>query len=166
MTSWNGNIFRVTGPLWGIHRSQVNSPHKSQWRGALMFSLICAWTNGCANNRDAGDLTRHNAHYGVTVMTVIHILPDYFTVTGAKQPWWIYRYWIHQGLKYEWLKQHQTMFIFDDMLHYPDVTMTSSCPKSPATRLCVQQLVEANGNGSTKAPTLLAFWWIPLTKGL
>ena len=21
----------------------VNSPHKSQWRGALMFSLICAW---------------------------------------------------------------------------------------------------------------------------
>ena len=25
----------------GIHRSPVNSPHKSQWRGALMFSLIC-----------------------------------------------------------------------------------------------------------------------------
>ena len=27
----------------GIHRSSVNSPHKGQWRGALMFSLICAW---------------------------------------------------------------------------------------------------------------------------
>ena len=26
----------------GIHRSPVNSPHKGQWRGALMFSLICA----------------------------------------------------------------------------------------------------------------------------
>ena len=25
----------------GIHRSPVNSPHKSQWCGALMFSLIC-----------------------------------------------------------------------------------------------------------------------------
>ena len=25
-----------------IHRSPVNSPHKGQWRGALMFSLICA----------------------------------------------------------------------------------------------------------------------------
>ena len=25
-----------------IHWSPVNSPHKSQWRGALMFSLICA----------------------------------------------------------------------------------------------------------------------------
>ena len=30
----------------GIHRSPVNSPHKGQWRGALMFSLICAWVNG------------------------------------------------------------------------------------------------------------------------
>ena len=26
----------------GIHRSSVNSPHKGQWPGALMFSLICA----------------------------------------------------------------------------------------------------------------------------
>ena len=26
----------------GIHRSPVNSPHKGQWRGALMSSLICA----------------------------------------------------------------------------------------------------------------------------
>ena len=26
----------------GIHRSPVNSPHNGQWRGALMFSFICA----------------------------------------------------------------------------------------------------------------------------
>ena len=26
----------------GIHRWPVNSPHKGQWRGALMFPLICA----------------------------------------------------------------------------------------------------------------------------
>ena len=30
----------------GIHRSPVNSPHKGQWRGALMFSLICTRING------------------------------------------------------------------------------------------------------------------------
>ena len=24
----------------------VRGPHKGQWRGTLMFSLICAWTNG------------------------------------------------------------------------------------------------------------------------
>ena len=62
MTSPNGNIFRVTGPLWGgIHRSPVNSPHKSQWRGALMFYLICAWINGWVNNGEAGDLRRQRA---------------------------------------------------------------------------------------------------------
>ena len=51
----------------GIHRWPVNSPHKGQWRGALMFS-ICAWTNAWVNNRDAGDLRRHRAHYDVTVI--------------------------------------------------------------------------------------------------
>ena len=39
----------------GIHRPPVNSPHKGQWRGALMLSLICAWMNGWVNNREAGD---------------------------------------------------------------------------------------------------------------
>ena len=52
----------------GNHRSPVNSPHKDQWRGALMFSLICAWTNSWANNGDADDLRLHRAHYDVTVM--------------------------------------------------------------------------------------------------
>ena len=52
----------------GIHRSPVNSPHKGQWRGALMFTLIYVWINGCVSNRAAGDLRRYCAHYGVTVM--------------------------------------------------------------------------------------------------
>ena len=52
----------------GIHRSPVNSPHIGQWRGALVFSLICALTNGQLNNREAGDLRRHRAHYDVIVM--------------------------------------------------------------------------------------------------
>ena len=52
----------------GIHRSLVNSPHKGQWRGALMLSLIYAWINGWGNNGEAGDLRRHRAQYTVTVM--------------------------------------------------------------------------------------------------
>ena len=52
----------------GIHRSPVNSPHKCQWRGALMFSLICVWINGWLNNREAGDQRRYRAHYDVIVM--------------------------------------------------------------------------------------------------
>ena len=47
----------------GIHRWPVNSPHKGQWRGALMFSLICARINGCVDNGEAGDFIRHRAHY-------------------------------------------------------------------------------------------------------
>ena len=39
-----------------------------KWRGALMFSLICAWLNGWINNRESGDLRRHPTHYDVTVM--------------------------------------------------------------------------------------------------
>ena len=46
----------------------VNSPHKGQWSGALMFSLICAWINDWVNNREAGDLRRHRGHYDVIVM--------------------------------------------------------------------------------------------------
>ena len=52
----------------GIHRRPVNSPHKGQWRGALMFSLICTWTNDWANNWEAGDLRRYRAHYDIIVM--------------------------------------------------------------------------------------------------
>ena len=52
----------------GIHRSPVNSPHKGQWRGALIFSLICTRINDWVNNREAGDLRRCRAHYDVIVM--------------------------------------------------------------------------------------------------
>ena len=53
----------------GFHLSPLNSPHKDQWCGALMFSLICAWIEDCVNNRKAGDLRRrHSTHYDVIVM--------------------------------------------------------------------------------------------------
>ena len=54
-----------------IHRSPVNFPHKGQWRGALMFSLIYVWINDWANNREAGDLRRQHGHYDVIVMWAV-----------------------------------------------------------------------------------------------
>ena len=57
--------FRVTGTLWG---NSPMTPYKGQWRGALMFSLICDWIYGWANNREAGDLRHHRAHYDVIIM--------------------------------------------------------------------------------------------------
>ena len=44
--------------VWGI-----------QWRGALIFSLICTWINGWVNNRDTGDFRRNRVHYDVTIMS-------------------------------------------------------------------------------------------------
>ena len=72
--SWNDGVikWKLFPPYWpfvqGIHRSPVNSPHKSQWRGALIFSLICALINGWVNTREADDWRRHRAHYDVIVM--------------------------------------------------------------------------------------------------
>ena len=77
MPSSNGNIFRVTGPLcrefsdW----SPMNSPHKGQWRGALMFYLICAWIN-------VGDLRRHCAHCDVTVVARTYVVITLQVVIG------------------------------------------------------------------------------------
>ena len=51
-----------------IHLSPVNSPHKGQWCGASMFSLICVWINGWVNNREAGYLRLYHTHYKVIVM--------------------------------------------------------------------------------------------------
>ena len=69
----------------GIHRSTVKSPHKGQWRGALMFSLICVWINGWVNNRAAGDLRRwinnRNPHGIIHVKTFL-ILCYAYLVTG------------------------------------------------------------------------------------
>ena len=38
--------------------------------GALMLSLIYARINGWVNNRKAGDLRHHRAHYDATVMEI------------------------------------------------------------------------------------------------
>ena len=69
---------RCCGIPWWRHQMETfsallaicaaNSPHKGQWRGSLMFSLMCAWINGWVNNGEATDLRHHRAHYDVIVM--------------------------------------------------------------------------------------------------
>ena len=84
----------------GIHRLPVNSPHKGQWRGALVFSLICAWINAWVNNRDPCDLRRHHAHYDVIVMSksiyqifdsqqISHISPSRASYDVSAWSFWI-----------------------------------------------------------------------------
>ena len=54
--------------------------HKVQWRGVLMFSLICTWKNGWVNNRKAGDLRRHPS---LSLWHHCNALSRYFVVTGT-----------------------------------------------------------------------------------
>ena len=69
--------------------------HKGHWRGVLVFSLICAWTNGRANSRNVGDLRRHRAllwrHCNVPRTVIRHS----FTLKGFNDinifPWYIKR---------------------------------------------------------------------------
>ena len=70
MTSSNGNILRVTGPLWGESIGHQWIPLTKTTDAELWFFFICAWFNSQANSRDAGDLRRHRAHYDVTVLQV------------------------------------------------------------------------------------------------
>ena len=52
----------------GSGNGLVLSGNKLLLEPTLMLSLICAWINVWVNNRKAGDLRRHHAHYDVTVM--------------------------------------------------------------------------------------------------
>ena len=69
MTSWNGNIFPTTGPLWGeftSHRWTYITMASDADLGCFLWSA--PWINGWVNTREASDLKLHRAHYDVIVM--------------------------------------------------------------------------------------------------
>ena len=74
MTSSNESIFCYWPFVRRIRRWPVDSPHIGQWRGALMFSFICALTNSWENCLDTCDLRRHRAHYNITVMEACKVM--------------------------------------------------------------------------------------------
>ena len=117
----------------GIHRSPVNSPHEGQWRGALMFSLICAWIKGWVNSRVAGDLRcicplwSHCNAQGRTTCT-----------TSMSQNCWKFKYIFllnkmnsaQQGLTYH----HKcTLFSLNNVNVTPDIPHGSVCLNSAPT---------------------------------
>ena len=103
----------------GIHRSPVNSPHQGQWRGALMFSLICAWINGWVNNREAGDLWSHRTHYDVNVMLAFG---GHQTVSVATFRWFLCVWWIY-GIKlgYKWRKFTVGLWLVNEIVQVIEI---------------------------------------------
>ena len=59
---WRHQMETFSALLWGESTGDRSVTRR------LMVSLIRAWTNGWANNREAGGLGRHCTHYGVTLM--------------------------------------------------------------------------------------------------
>ena len=69
MTPSNGNIFRVTDPMWGEYTGHRWISLTKASKAELWYFLFCVWTNGWANSPDDGDLRRRYAHYDVDVIS-------------------------------------------------------------------------------------------------
>ena len=102
----------------GIHRSPVNSPHKGQWRGALMFSLICAWINRWVNNGEAGDFRRYCTHDVIVMCWTFSNKND-----TQLQPYWTY------PSAPPWHFEHVQLINFILCNHRPWTIVLQVCPK-------------------------------------
>ena len=73
-TSWWSHQIETFSALLTLcaGNSPVTSdfPHKGQSCRALVFSLICDWTNAWANHRHADDFRRYRTNYGITLMYI------------------------------------------------------------------------------------------------
>ena len=130
VTSSNGNIFRITGPLCGESTSEC-PPHKGQWRWAFMFSLICAWINSWVNTREAGDLRRHCAHHDVTVMYQERAQHDASNSTHPLPSWWYFHIMTSGPLVGE----------FTDHIPYACDDVTMDCTLQTCEKWCPNSLV-------------------------
>ena len=68
MTSSNGNIFRVIGPLCGEFTGPGEFPTQRPVTRSFDVFFYLRPNKRLGNNREAGDLRRHRAHYDVNVM--------------------------------------------------------------------------------------------------
>ena len=113
MTSSNGNIFRVTGPLCGeiaghrwIHRTEASHAK------LRCFLWSAPWINGWVNTHEAGDLRHHRALYDVIVMIITAWLwfePRIISLQPKFNQW--------VGLGFAWCASRQTdQFCLDEIL--------------------------------------------------
>ena len=121
-----------------IHRSPLNSPHKGQWRGTLLLSLIYAWINRWVNKGEAGELRRHRAHYDVIVMRTREFQIN-TTHTCTRTHGQVFRYshecWhftVH--LRYKGENHHTCKFLFTVF------ELVTSCNCQPRQYVAIRKL--------------------------
>ena len=110
--------------------------HKDQRRGVLIFSLICAWTSGWANNRHGDDLRRHSAHYDVTValrISVYRHIPGYCIKTIIREATRMVgvdiRVWHLLGMHFNTLgpRQNNRQFVNGNEYHCTLIQLQPKC---------------------------------------
>ena len=152
MTSLNGNIFRVTGNFCaGNSPVPAEFPTQGQWRGALMFSLICVWINDWVNNREAVDLRRYRAYYDVIVMhlDMAKWWPScifdavWFAADGSGRPA------LRNNPIYIGFNLYLICFCMTFFLYAPPISLT--------TRLFVHVLRLLDNKGNPKAAFIVSF---------
>ena len=73
MTSSNGNIFYLTGPLWGESTGHRWIPLTKTSDAELWCFLWSVPEQTVEQTIDASDLKRHHTYYDVTVMNKYHL---------------------------------------------------------------------------------------------
>ena len=83
-TWWRHQRFpRYWSFVRGIHRGDRWIPRTKASDAELWCFLWSApWMNGWVNNREAGDLRHHRAHYDVTIMILLWVSPHKKLSTG------------------------------------------------------------------------------------
>ena len=90
MTSSDGNIFRVTGPLWGEFTGHRWIPSQGPVARSFAAFFDLRLHKRLSNNRGAGILRHHHAHYDVTVM-VMHFLISRWPISRC---WGLHKQWL------------------------------------------------------------------------
>ena len=157
MTSSNGNIFRVTGPLEGKstgHRCILLT--KGTGAKLWCFPWSAPEQTVQANTGDAGDLRRHRTHYDVTVMT------NKFRVESK----------VGNMKSLFYIKWNVWYRLNSDSQHYNDVIMTTIASQITSLAVVYSTVYSDEDQRKHQSSASLAFvWgihryrWIPRTKG-
>ena len=101
MTSSNGNLFRVTGPLYGEFTGHRWIPLTKASNAELWWFLWSSpWINGWVKNREAGEFRRLRAYYDVIVMFNIRVFTPEIAITPSFMLYSSFGLWL-QGSRLE-----------------------------------------------------------------
>ena len=154
--SWSRNQMKTLSALLALCEGNppVIGGFPSQRPVTRNFDVffICTWTNGRANNWDAGDWRRYHAHYDTVMVVSDNGLPP----NGGRAIIWTSAglvYWrIYKVLRSQWV---------DYTLYYNDIIMSTMAFKSPAFLLFAQPFFQAQIKENIKSPRHWPLWREP-----